>query len=87
MLKGMRLCTHTDGVKVYHVTSGKSMPQWLAESKKASLKKNDAFRRRLELIQDFGFPQACQKLKASPDGQYVFCTGYHPPSVSYGAVR
>ncbi|GLI68720.1 hypothetical protein VaNZ11_013206, partial [Volvox africanus] len=70
-----------DGVKVYHITSGKTLPQWLAESKKKSLKKNDAYRRRLELIQDFGFKSAAQRIKITPDRNYIFATGYHPFSV------
>lgn len=35
----------------------------------------------MELIQDFEFPAACQRIKATPDGQYIFATGYHPPRV------
>lgn len=35
----------SDGVKVYHITSGKTLPQWLAEAKKKSLRKDDAYRR------------------------------------------
>lgn len=42
----------SDGVKVYHVTSGKTMPQWLEESKKKSLRKDDAYRR-------YGFAACC----------------------------
>ncbi|MEW5309812.1 MAG: hypothetical protein WDW38_001668 [Sanguina aurantia] len=70
-----------DGVKVYNVTSGKTLPQWLSEGKKRSLRKDEDYRRRLELIQDFGFPAACQRIKASPDHNYIFATGYHPPQV------
>ncbi|GFR41480.1 hypothetical protein Agub_g2171, partial [Astrephomene gubernaculifera] len=70
-----------DGVKVYHITSGKTLPQWLAESKKKSLRKNEEYRRRLELIQDFGFKSAAQRIKISPDRNYVFASGYHPFSV------
>eukprot|EP00798_Chlamydomonas_sp_ICE-L_P005815 gene5815-6101_t len=43
------------------------------------LRKNEDWKRRLELLQDFQFPAACQRLKISPDGQYIFATGYHPP--------
>lgn len=43
------------------------------------VKKNEEFRRRLELIQDFRFNDACQRIKISPDHQYIFCSGYHPP--------
>lgn len=37
--------------------------------------------RRLELVQDYGFPNACQRIKATPDGNYIYGSGYHPPSV------
>ena len=38
-------------VKVYNVAGGKSLPTWLSEKKKASLRKDEEFRRRVELIQ------------------------------------
>jgi ribosome biogenesis protein ENP2 len=66
---------------VYHVTSGKALPAWLSEAKKRALRRDEEYRRRLELLQSFGFPSACQRLKATPDGQYIFATGYHPPMV------
>ncbi|KAJ9505120.1 hypothetical protein QJQ45_009472 [Haematococcus lacustris] len=69
----------SDGVKVYNICSGKAVPQWLSESKKKSLKKNEEYRRRLELLQDLKFPAACQRIKVTPDQQYIFATGYHPP--------
>ena len=72
--------------QVYNVTSGKTLPQWLSENKKSSLKRNDDYLRRLELIQDFEFPAACQRLKVTPDQQFIFATGYHPPMVRAGRV-
>ena len=38
-------------VKVYNLSAGRSLPQWLAESRKRSIKKDDSYRRRIELIQ------------------------------------
>lgn len=67
--------------QVYHVTSGKTFASWLPEAKRRALRKDDSYRRRLELLQDFGFPAACQRLKLTPDGQYLVATGYHPPQV------
>lgn len=40
-------------------------------------------RRRIELIQDLEFPAACHRLKLTPDGEYLFATGIHPPRVRY----
>jgi ribosome biogenesis protein ENP2 len=68
-------------MQVYNVTSGKTLPQWLSENKKRALRKNEDYLRRLELIQDFSFPAACQRMKITPDQQYIFATGYHPPMV------
>ena len=70
-------------VQVYTVSGGKSVPAWLSDKKKRSLKKDEAYRRRIELVQDLDFPEACQRLRASPDGQYLFATGIHPPRVPF----
>ena len=45
------------------MSTGKSLPEWLAEGKKRSLRKDDQYNRRLELVQDLHFPAACQRLK------------------------
>jgi ribosome biogenesis protein ENP2 len=71
-------------LQVYNISSSKTLPQWLSESKKKSLRKNEEYRRRLELLQDFRFQAACQRLKVSPDQQFIFATGYHPPQVGAG---
>ncbi|KAA6424642.1 MAG: nucleolar 10-like [Trebouxia sp. A1-2] len=68
-----------DGVKVYNVSSGRSLPAWLSEKKKRSLRKDEEYRRQVELVQDLEFPAACHRLKATPDGQYLFATGIHAP--------
>ena len=93
---------------MYNVSAGRTVPQWLSESKKRSLRKDEEYRqafgqmmtlqnvvqasysrvlwylhcrRRLELIQDFEFPAASHRLKATPDGQYIYASGIHPPRV------
>jgi len=38
-------------------------------------------RRRIELVQDLEFPAACNRLKLTPDGQYLFASGTHAPRV------
>ncbi|KAF8054988.1 nol10 [Scenedesmus sp. PABB004] len=77
----LALVSAPDGVKVYTVGSGKTMPAWLSEAKKRALRKDEDYRRRLELLQDLQFPSACQRIKITPDQQYIFATGYHPPMV------
>lgn len=39
------------------------------------------YRRRLELIQDTRFPVACQRIKTSRDGRFLFATGTYPPQI------
>jgi ribosome biogenesis protein ENP2 len=69
------------GAAVYPLAAGKSLPQWLSEAKKRALKKDEEFRRRIELIQDFAFPSACSTLALSGDGRYIVATGTYPPRV------
>lgn len=61
--------------------TGKTLPQWLSEKKRRSLAKDVEYRRRIELLQDFDFPTASQKVRVSPDAQYVIVTGTYPPQV------
>lgn len=77
----MATALNVNGVAVYALSSGKSLPQWLSEAKKRSLKKDEAFRRRIDLIQDFAFPSACNSLAVSGDGRYIVATGTYPPRV------
>jgi hypothetical protein len=73
---------HLAFLQVYTVSGGKNIPAWLSDKKKKALRKDEEYRRRIELIQDFEFPAGCQKIKVTPDGQYIFASGYHPPQVS-----
>ena len=42
----------TNDVKIYNLSAGKSLPEWLTERKKRQLVKNDIeIRKRIELIQ------------------------------------
>ncbi|CAH0516487.1 unnamed protein product [Peronospora belbahrii] len=78
-----------NGVKIYNLSSGKTLPQWLAEkggSRKA-LAKDEDYRRRVELLQDCHFPAASQRVRMSSDGNYVVATGVYPPSVKVFDVR
>ena len=70
-----------NGVSVYNLAAGKTTPQWQAAAKKRSLKKEVDFRRRIELIQDFGFPSAAHTVCVSGDGRYIIATGTYPPRV------
>lgn len=71
-----------NNVKIYNLSAGKSLPEWLSERKRRSLlKKNVDIRRRIELIQDFDMPGVSTSVRISRDGQYVFATGIYKPRV------
>lgn len=46
------------------------MPAWLSENKKRAMAKDEEYRRRLELMQDFEMPTASQCIKMTADGNY-----------------
>ena len=72
----------TNDVKIYNLSAGKSLPDWLTDRKKRQLVKNDIeVRKRIELIQDFEMPAVSDCLKISRDGQYVLATGIYKPRV------
>ena len=41
----------TSSPQVYNVAGGRSLPEWLSEKKREALRKDEEFRRRIELIQ------------------------------------
>ncbi len=49
-----------------------------------SLAKDEEYRRRVELLQDFDFPTASTVVSMSPDGRYVISAGTYPPQVRTG---
>ncbi len=57
------------------------MPQWLSETKKRAMAKDEDYRRRLELIQDFEMAVASQNIKMTKDGEHIIVTGTYPPIV------
>ncbi|XP_068928368.1 nucleolar protein 10 isoform X3 [Petaurus breviceps papuanus] len=69
-------------VKIYSLSCGKSLPEWLSDRKKRALQKKDVdIRRRIELIQDFEMPTVSTTIKVSKDGQYILATGTYKPRV------
>ncbi|XP_057667516.1 nucleolar protein 10 [Diorhabda carinulata] len=71
-----------NNVKIYNLSAGKSLPEWLSERKRrALLKKNVDIRRRIELIQDFDMPGLSSTVKVSKDGQYILATGIYKPRI------
>jgi len=88
LVRVMEVTEHND-VKVYSLSAGKSVPQWLEEAKKTnkSLRYNEDFRRRIDLIQDFEFRIASNRVRVSPDGEFVAAVGVYPPEVRLFETR
>jgi ribosome biogenesis protein ENP2 len=70
-----------NGVNIYALSNGKTLPQWLSSKKRRALNKDEEFQRRIDLIQDFTFPSASQTITMSSDGKYIIATGTYPPRV------
>ncbi|XP_038252473.1 nucleolar protein 10 isoform X1 [Dermochelys coriacea] len=69
-------------VKIYSLSAGRSLPEWLSDRKKRALqKKNVDVRRRIELIQDFDMPTVSTKINVSRDGQYIMAAGTYKPRI------
>lgn len=68
-------------VKVYNLSAGKTMPEWLDERQRRRVANTDEFRQRVEIIQDFDFPVGSQCIQVSRDNNYVVATGTYKPRV------
>ncbi|CAG9538117.1 unnamed protein product [Cercopithifilaria johnstoni] len=67
-------------VKIYNLSAGKSIPEWITDRKRRKLEQNDIdLRRRIQLIQDFDMPDISNTVTVSPDGRYIFATGTYRP--------
>jgi ribosome biogenesis protein ENP2 len=74
--------TTINGVQIYALSTGKAIPQWLSAVKRKQLTKSDPnFAKRVELLQDFSFPEASHCVRISGDGRYIIATGTYPPRV------
>ncbi|GJJ70722.1 ribosome biogenesis protein ENP2 [Entomortierella parvispora] len=75
---------NANNVKIYTVSGSKgsrSIPDWLARRNKKTLKNDLDWRHRIELIQDFEFPEASLKIRTTRDGKYVMATGVYKPQM------
>jgi len=70
-----------NGCKVYNLTGSKSAPVFLTDAKKRAMSKDEDYRRRLELIQDFEMTTASQCIRMTADGEHIIVTGGYPPLV------
>jgi len=70
----------TNDVKIYNLSAGKTIPEWISERKRRKLVNQDIdIRKRIELIQDFDMPALSDVIRVSNDGQYVLSTGIYKP--------
>lgn len=75
--------TSVNDVLVYSITSAarSALPDWIAKTNKKSLQRDAEYRNRIEIIQDFEFPEASIKLKATRDGKHILATGVYQPQL------
>lgn len=75
--------TSFNDIKCYNLSAGKSTPQFYEEAKKKkkSLRYNDEYRRRVEILQDFEFPTASTRVRVSNDKKYICATGIYKPEI------
>ncbi|VDM98407.1 unnamed protein product [Thelazia callipaeda] len=69
-----------NNVKIYNLSAGKSIPDWITDRRRRKLEQKDIdLRRRIQLIQDFDMPDMSNTVTISPDGRYIFATGTYKP--------
>lgn len=71
-------------VPVYQISgtnASRSLPDWLLKKRKQSLKKDPEYHSRIELIQDFQFEEASNRIKVTRDGNYAMATGTYKPQI------
>lgn len=76
--------TSASDVSVYQVSGtnvSRSLPDWMVRRRKRTLKNDLEYQNRVELIQDFEFSEASNKIKVTRDGQYAMATGTYKPQI------
>ena len=75
--------TEINGVKTYNMSAGKSYHQFIEEARKTnkSLRYDEEYRRRIELIQDFQFEIATNQVEISQDERYIVAAGIYGPQI------
>ncbi|KAK0429323.1 hypothetical protein QR680_011319 [Steinernema hermaphroditum] len=77
----MQLST-TNDIKIYNLSAGKSLPDWITDRKRRKLEQKDVdVRRRIQLVQDFDMPDVSETVTVTPDGRFLFATGAYKPFV------
>lgn len=71
--------TISNQIKAYNLAVCPTVPEFMEEALKTSksLKKNELFRKRIEVIQDFEFPTAATQIVESKDSQFIVASGMY----------
>ncbi|CAG0917772.1 unnamed protein product [Notodromas monacha] len=78
----MEVLCPTNDVKIYNLSAGKSLPEWISARKRRRLVQKDVdIRQRIELIQDFDMPDVSNVVEVSRDNQYIFAAGIYKPRI------
>lgn len=79
----LKVQKNANDVQVYTVSGAgsKSIPDWLARKNRKTLRNDADYKSRIELLQDFEFPEASNTLRLSPDGEYAMATGTYKPHI------
>lgn len=76
------LISIVNGVKIYNLSAGKAVPDWLNDKKrKKILKKNKQLLNRTELIQDLEMPVLSTNVVLSPDQNHLLISGMYKPRI------
>ncbi|CAI5448458.1 unnamed protein product [Caenorhabditis angaria] len=77
----MEVSTVND-VKIYNLSAGRSVPEWMSSRARRKLEQRNAdVRQRIQLIQDFEMPDVSNTVNITPDGKYVWASGNYKPWV------
>ncbi|KAM3144726.1 hypothetical protein pb186bvf_003035 [Paramecium bursaria] len=70
-------------IKTYNLSVCPTLPEFMEDAykKSKSLKKDESFRRRIEVIQGFEFNTASQQIEQTQDGHYLIASGTYAPSL------
>lgn len=76
--------TSASDISVYQVSGtnvSRSLPDWITKRRKRTLKNDLEYQNRVELIQDFEFSEASNRIKVTRDGQSAMATGTYKPQI------
>jgi ribosome biogenesis protein ENP2 len=78
-----------NGVKIYDLSAGKSLPEYMQEARKqkVKLKQLQEYQNRIDLIQDLDFPTSSQRLRVTNDQNYLIASGVYPARVKIFDTR